>query len=277
MAPSPTRLPALPPARFDYGLIGLKGFFLGGLDDAGVLALFFFMMVFMNTAATIPTGAMAERWRWKNFCLYGFGSRCPFGLYANWVWGGGWLAQMGVNWNLGHGAVDFAGSGVVHAMGGIIGLAGVMVLGPRIGKYSPEGKPLPIPAHHLPMVVVGTFILAFGWFGFNSGSALAGVELRISAVVVNTALAGIAGAVAAMLTLQPKGLKPDPTMMCNGLLCRPGGHQRACAFVDSWAAVLIGAIAGVIARFRRVLLGTVSHRRSGRRDLGPRRRAACGA
>ena len=203
---------------FRYGLIGLKGFFLGGLDDAGVLVLFFFMMVLMNIAATIPTGAMAERWRWRNFCLYGLWVALPYGIYANWVWGGGWLAQIGVNWDLGHGAVDFAGSGVVHAMGGLIGLAGVVVLGPRIGKYSPEGKPLPIPAHHLPMVVVGTLILALGWFGFNSGSAIAGASLRIGAIVVNTALAGIAGAIAAMLTLQVKGLKPDTTIMCNGML-----------------------------------------------------------
>ena len=214
-----------------------------------MLALFFFTMVLMNVAATIPTGAMAERWRWKNFCLYGLWVALPYGIYANWVWGGGWLAQMGVNWNLGHGAVDFAGSGVVHAMGGIIGLAGVMVLGPRIGKYSPEGKPLPIPAHHLPMVVVGTLILAFGWFGFTSGSAFAGASLRISAIVVNTALAGIAGAIAAMLTLQLKGLKPDTTIMCNGMLSGLVAISAPCAFVDSWAAALIGAIAGVLVVF----------------------------
>ena len=97
----------------------------------------------------------------------------PYCIFANWVWGGGWLAQGGMNWGLGHGAVDFAGSGVVHAMGGMIGLAGAMVLGPRIGKYG-NGKPRPIPGHHIPMVVVGTFILAFGWFGFNPGSTLAG-------------------------------------------------------------------------------------------------------
>jgi Amt family ammonium transporter len=234
---------------FKYGLIGLKGFFLNGLTDAGVLVLFFFAMALMNVAATIPTGAMAERWRWKNFCLYGLWVALPYGIYAHWVWGGGWLAQMGVNWNLGHGAVDFAGSGVVHAMGGIIGLAGIMVLGPRIGKYSPDGKPLPIPAHHLPMVVVGTLILAFGWFGFNSASALAGADLRISAIAVNTALAGMAGAIAAMLTLQLKGLKPDTTIMCNGMLSGLVAISAPCAFVDSWAAALIGAIAGVLVVF----------------------------
>jgi ammonium transporter, Amt family len=233
-------------AFLGYGLIGLKGFFLNGVNDAGALALFFFMMVLMNVAATIPTGAMAERWRWKSFCLYGLWVALPCSVFAHWVWGGGWLAQMGVNWNLGHGAVDFAGSGVVHAMGGIIGLAGVMVLGPRIGKYSLEGKPLPLPAHHLPMVVVGTLILTVGWFGFSSGAAFAGAGLRGSAIVVNTALAGVAGAMVAMFTLQLKGLKPDTTILCNGMLSGLAAISAPCAFVDSWAAALIGAIAGVL-------------------------------
>ena len=112
---------------FTYGLIGLKGWFLtSAVGDVGVMALFFFMMVFMDTTATIPTGAMAERWAWKNFCLFGLWVALPYCLYANWVWGGGWLAQGGINWGLGHGAVDFAGSGVVHTMGGVIALVGAM-------------------------------------------------------------------------------------------------------------------------------------------------------
>jgi Amt family ammonium transporter len=229
----------------DYGLCGLKGFFLGGLDDAGVLALFFFMLLVMNVAATIPIGALAERWRWKNFCLYGLWIALPYGLSANWVWGGGWLAQAGVNWGLGHGAVDFAGSGVVHALGGTIALAGALVLGPRIGKFTAEGKPLPIPAHHVPMVVVGTLILTFGWFGFTAGPALAAEPSRTSVIAVNTLLAAVSGAVAAMLTLQLKGLKPDTTIMCNGLMSGLVAISAACAFVSAWAAVLIGAVAGV--------------------------------
>jgi Amt family ammonium transporter len=233
---------------YTYGLLGTKGFFLAGLDDVSVMVLFFFMMVFMDTTATIPTGAMAERWSWKNFCIYGLWVALPYCIYANWVWGGGWLAQGGKNWNLGHGAVDFAGSGVVHAMGGIIALAGAMVLGPRIGKYR-DGKPMPMPGHHIPMVAVGTFILAFGWFGFNPGSTLAGTDLRISAVVVNTMLASIAGALAAMVAMQLQGLKPDPSMMCNGMLAGLVAITAPCAFVDSWAAVLIGGIAGVIVVF----------------------------
>jgi ammonium transporter, Amt family len=232
------------PGVFKYGLLGTKGFCLMGMEDTSIMALFFFMMVFMDTTATIPTGAMAERWAWKNFCLFGLWVALPYCIYANWVWGGGWLAQSGKNWGLGHGAVDFAGSGVVHAMGGVIGLAGAMVLGPRIGKYV-DGKPMAIPGHHIPMVIAGTFILAFGWFGFNPGSTLAGTDLRISIVVVNTMLAGVTGALAAMFFMQAQGMKPDPSMMCNGMLAGLVAITAPCAFVESWAAVLIGAIAGV--------------------------------
>jgi ammonium transporter, Amt family len=233
------------PGVFKYGLLGTKGFGLMGLEDVSIMALFFFMMVFMDTTATIPTGAMAERWAWKNFCLFGLWVALPYCIYANWVWGGGWLAQAGKNWGLGHGAVDFAGSGVVHSMGGVIALAGAWILGPRIGKYV-DGKPTAIPGHHLPMVIAGTFILAFGWFGFNPGSTLAGTDLRISVVVVNTMLAGVAGALATMFFLQAQGMKPDPSMLCNGMLAGLVAITAPCAFVESWAAVLIGAIAGVV-------------------------------
>jgi len=230
---------------FTYGLIGLKGWFLtGAVGDTAVLVLFFFMMVFMDTTATIPTGAMAERWAWKNYCLFGLWIALPYCLYGNWVWGGGWLAQGGVNWGLGHGAVDFAGSGVVHAMGGVIALAGATVLGPRIGKYDSQGRPKAMPGHDVPMVALGTFILAFGWFGFNPGSTLAGTDLRISYIVVNTMLAGIVGALAAMVTLMLKGLKPDPTMCCNGMLAGLVAITAPCAFIDPWAAAVIGLVAG---------------------------------
>lgn len=234
-----------PTGAFKYGLMGTKGFFLNGVDDVSIMALFFFMMVFMDTTATIPTGAMAERWAWKNFVLFGLWVALPYCLYANWVWGGGWLAQGGINWTLGHGAVDFAGSGVVHAMGGFIGLAGAICVGARIGKYI-NGKPQPIAGHHLPMVMLGTFILAFGWFGFNPGSTLAGTDLRISVVVVNTMLAGVAGALATMWFLQIVGMKPDPSMLCNGMLAGLVAITAPCAFVDAWAAVVIGLVAGVV-------------------------------
>ena len=230
---------------FTYGIIGLKGWFLNGaVGDTAVMVLFFFMMVFMDTTATIPTGAMAERWSWKNFCLFGLWVALPYCLYGNWVWGGGWLAQGGVNWGLGHGAVDFAGSGVVHAMGGIIALAGAIIIGPRIGKFDSQGRPKAMPGHDVPMVVLGTFILAFGWFGFNPGSTLAGTDLRISYVVVNTMLAGIVGALAAMVILMLKGFKPDPTMCCNGMLAGLVAITAPCAFVDPWAAAVIGLVAG---------------------------------
>jgi Amt family ammonium transporter len=233
------------PGVFTFGLIGTKGFFLNGIEDVSVLALFFFQMVFFDTTATIPTGALAERWTWKNFCLYGLWVAFPYCLYANWVWGGGWLAQMGKNWNLGHGAVDFAGSGVVHAMGGMLGLAGAYLIGPRIGKYV-DGKPRAIPGHNIPLAILGTFILAFGWFGFNPGSTLSGTDLRISAVVVNTLLASATGALATMFFLMFTGKKPDPSMLLNGMLAGLVAITAPCAFVDSWAACVIGAVAGVL-------------------------------
>jgi Amt family ammonium transporter len=231
---------------FTYGLIGLKGFFLNSaVNDVGVMVLFFFMMVSMDTTAAIPTGAMAERWAWKNFCIYGLWVALPYCLYANWLWGGGWLAQGGVNWGLGHGAVDFAGSGVVHGMGGIIGLAGAIVIGPRIGKYI-AGKPQAMPAHNLVFAVAGTFILAFGWFGFNPGSTLAGTDLRISFIVVNTLLASATAPIGAMLTLAWKGLKPDPSMLCNGMLAGLVAITAPCAFVNPIGAATIGFIAGIL-------------------------------
>jgi Amt family ammonium transporter len=130
-------------------------------------------------------------------------------------------------------------------MGGIIGLAGAIVIGPRIGKYV-DGKIVPIPGHHLPMVIAGTFILAFGWFGFNPGSTLAGTDLRISIVVVNTMLASVAGALATLLTLYSMKMKPDPSMLCNGMLAGLVAITAPCAFIDSWAAVAVGAVAGFI-------------------------------
>ena len=129
----------------------------------------------MDTTATIPTGAMAERWKWKAFVGWGlFCGALYYPIFGGWTWGGGWLSQLGNNIELGFGYVDFAGSGVVHAMGGIAGLAGAVVLGARIGKYGPDGKPRTLAAHSIPMAMLGTFILLFGWFGFNAASTLRG-------------------------------------------------------------------------------------------------------
>jgi ammonium transporter, Amt family len=231
-----------------FGLMGLKGFFLGGDSyDVGVYALFLFQMVFMDTAATIPTGAMAERWKFSAFVIFGFFmAMVAYPLYANWVWGGGWLSQLGVNFHLGHGHVDFAGSSVVHMVGGMAALAGAIVLGPRIGKYTKDGEPVAIPGHHIPMAIVGTFILAFGWFGFNPGSTLAGGDLRISVIAVNTMLAGAAGALTAMLYVWTRFGKPDPSMMANGMLAGLVAITAPCAFVSSVSAVIIGGISGVL-------------------------------
>ena len=154
--------------------------------------------MFARTTRRFPTGSMAERWNFKSFVIYAFfvgGILYP--IYANWVWGGGWLSQLGKNFGLGHGHVDYAGSSVVHMVGGVCALAGAMVIGPRLGKYK-DGKINAIPGHHIPMAIVGTFILAFGWFGFNAGSSLAGTDLRISVIATNTMLASAGGAFSAM-------------------------------------------------------------------------------
>jgi len=232
----------------DFGLWGTKGFFLAGTSyDVAVFALFLFQMVFMDTAATIPTGAMAERWKFSSFFIYAFFiSMISYPLFANWVWGGGWLSQLGKNFGLGHGYVDFAGSSVVHMVGGVTALAGAMVLGPRIGKFNKDGSPNPIPGHNIPMAALGCFILAFGWFGFNPGSTLAGTDLRIAVIAVNTMLASASGAIVAMLYMWGKYGKPDPSMAINGMLAGLVAITAPCAFVSSFWAFVIGAVAGVL-------------------------------
>jgi ammonium transporter, Amt family len=231
-----------------FGLFGTKGFFLSGdTYDVGVFALFLFQMVFMDTAATIPTGAMAERWKWSSFVIFSFFlSMIVYPIFGNWVWGGGWLSQLGVNFGLGHGHVDFAGSSVVHLVGGMAALAGAIVIGPRIGKYAKDGTANPIPGHNLPMAITGTFILAFGWFGFNAGSSLAGTDLRIAVAAVNTMLASATGAISAMFYVQLRYGKPDPSMLVNGMLAGLVAITAPCAFVSSGGAALIGAVAGVL-------------------------------
>src|SRR6266566_1870869 len=203
-----------------WGLFGHTGFFLSGVAYAApVFTYFLFQMVFMDTAATIPTGAMAERWKFSAFAVFSlFIGAVIYPVYANWTWGGGWLSQLGVNLGLGHGHVDFAGSSVVHMTGGVIALVGAALLGPRRGKYNADGTPNAIPGHNIPMALVGTFILCFGWFGFNPGSTLAGSDLRIGVIATNTMLAGAAGGVVAMIYMWTKYGKPDPSMMANGTL-----------------------------------------------------------
>jgi Amt family ammonium transporter len=233
----------------DFGLFGTKGFFLSPtpLYTPGVAAMFLFQMVFMDTTATIPTGAMAERWKFMSFCLFSLViSTVIYPIFANWTWGGGWLATLGKNFGLGHGHVDFAGSSVVHMTGGVIAFVGAWMLGPRIGKYNKDGTPNAIPAHNIPMALLGTFILAFGWFGFNPGSTLSGTDTRIAVVAVNTMLASASGAGAATVYVWTRFGKPDPTWMANGMLAGLVAITAPCAFVSAPAAIVIGAVAGVL-------------------------------
>jgi ammonium transporter, Amt family len=231
-----------------WGLCGLHGFFLGGhAVDPGVAVWFFYMMVFMDTTATIPTGALAERWSFKSFTIFSFAvGSFIYAIFGCWMWGGGWLAQLGQNCGLGHGAVDYAGSGVVHLQGGVLALVMVKLVGPRIGKYDPSGNPRPIFGHNMPMVMLGTLILAFGWFGFNAGSGLSGGTTRIGVIAVNTMLASGAASLSACFFMWKLYGKPDPTMMCNGMLGGLVSITAGCAFVTPMTAFIIGAISGVI-------------------------------
>jgi ammonium transporter, Amt family len=233
------------PGRFDAGLVGTKGFCLSNIEDPALLAVFFFTAATMIVVAMIPTGAMAERWAWKNFCIYSLWVAVPACVYGNWIWGGGWLAQMGKNFGLGHGAVDFAGSGVIHAIGGVMALAGVLCLGPRIGKYF-SGRPRAMPGHSVPMVLAGTLALSLGWLGLNSGWAVAGDISRASGIIVTTFLGGVGGTVGAMMYLMVRRQKPDPSLLCNGILAGLVAISASCAFVDNWAALLTGFVAGVV-------------------------------
>src|SRR3954449_13599032 len=232
-----------------WNLLAHSGFFLAGKAyDVSVLGFFFFQLVFMDATATIPTGAMAERWKFSSFCVWGlFASMLLYPIFGNWVWGGGWLSQLGVlgpKW--GHGSLDFAGSGVVHAMGGVAAFWGAKILGPRIGKFAKDGTPRAIPGHHLPMALLGTFILLVGWMGFNGGSTFAGTDLRLTVVITNTILASATGCLACMVVMWKVFGKPDPSMTANGLLAGLVAITAPCAFVAPWAACVIGIVAGVL-------------------------------
>ncbi|MGI8427077.1 MAG: ammonium transporter [Actinomycetota bacterium] len=226
------------------------GFFLGGKAyDVAVLGFFLYMVAFMDTVATIPTGAMAERWKWNSFVIWAlFCGAIYYPLFGAWTWGGGWLAKLGVSMDWGKGYVDFAGSGVVHMMGGVAALAGAIVLGPRIGKFGPDGKPRTLAGHHIPMAMLGTFILLVGWFGFNAASTFGATDNRFAVVAANTAIAAAFGAVMAMFWIQmrSKDHKPDPGMMANGMLAGLVAITAPCAFVQPWAAAVIGIIAGIV-------------------------------
>ncbi len=229
------------------GILGYKGFMLAGTYDAGIYALFFFQMVFMDTTVTIPTGAMAERVKYSAVVITSFFiSMVLYPLFANWVWGGGWLATLGAKFGLGHGVVDFAGSAVVHSMGGMLALAGAIVIGPRIGKFKKDGTARAFPGHNIPMAIIGTIILYFCWFAFNAGSTLNASDFRLSVVATNTMIAGAIGGLVAMFYMWIKFGKPDPSMTANGTLAGLVAITAPCAFVNGISSFIIGLIAGLL-------------------------------
>jgi ammonium transporter, Amt family len=178
---------------------------------------------------------------WGLFCgaLY-------YPVMGAWTWGGGWLSQTGNTMGWGNGYTDFAGSGVVHSMGGMAALTGAIVLGPRIGKFGKDGKPKALPGHHIPMAMLGTFILLFGWFGFNAASTFASSDPQFGLVAANTAIAGAFGAIAAMCWIWGRTGKPDPAMMANGMLAGLVIITAPCAFVTPQVSAGLGIFAGIV-------------------------------
>ena len=228
------------------GWFGMSGFFLSDFTPGGdpwVLAFWMFQVVFAATAATIVSGAMAERTKFSGYIFYSiFVSALIYPVFGSWAWGslyqgGGWLEALGF--------IDFAGSTVVHSVGGWAALAGAIVLGPRLGKYGKDGKIKPILGHNMPLAALGVFILWLGWFGFNPGSTTA-ANKDIAMIFVNTNLAAAAGAILAMVTSWVKFGKPEVGMSLNGALAGLVAITSPCASVTPTSAIIIGAIAGVI-------------------------------
>jgi len=226
------------------GFMGLDGWCLSGLqetkDGLPLYAYWLFQAAFCGAAATIVAGGMAERMKFHAYLIYSFLiSAIVYPIVGHWIWGGGWLSNMGF--------VDFAGSTVVHTVGGFAALVGTRMLGPREGKYGLDGKPKVLAGHSIPLASLGVFILWFGWFGFNAGSTL-GVSggATIARVAINTNLAAALGGITAMATVWKRFGKPDLSMAMNGALAGLVAITAPCAFVDPWAALVIGATAGYI-------------------------------
>nr|WP_282580219.1 ammonium transporter [Natroniella sulfidigena] len=225
--------------------IGLEGFFLsGGFEHLGleipISAFWIFQAVFAATAATIVSGAMAGRTKFSGYLVYSIvitGFIYP--VVGHWIWGGGWLSEM----------IDFAGSTVVHSVGGWAALAGAIVLGPRLGKYNEDGSINAIPGHNLLMAALGVFILWFGWFGFNAGSTVAGTDLSIAEIAVTTNLSAATGATLAMITSWIKYGNADVSMTLNGALAGLVGITAGTANVSNLGAIIIGGLAGVLVIF----------------------------
>lgn len=232
------------------GFMGFKGWFLFGAEGhVGNLPLYanwLFHAVFCGAAATIVAGGVAERMKFKAYLIYSFLiSATVYPLVGHWIWGGGWLSQLNF--------ADFAGSTVVHAVGGSAALMGTIVLGPRIGKYNKDGSANAIEGHSMALASLGTLILWFAWFGFNAGSTLSvGDGSQIAHVALNTCIAAAAGALAGMFFAWKKFGKPDLTMTMNGALAGLVAITAPCAFVYPIEAIIIGAIGGIV-----VVVGTV--------------------
>ncbi len=243
---------ALMMGKDSHGIIGTTGWFLyGSAYDVHTYLIWMFEVVFAATAATIVSGGVAERIKFSVYLFYSIiVSAIIYPIYGHWVWGGGWLSKL----PFGVGAVDFAGSGVVHAIGGTIALVGAMMLGPRIGKYDKSGKPRAILGHNMPMAALGVFILWFGWFGFNPGSTLSAHELRISVIAVNTNLAAAAGCLSALMFMKLRHGKWDLSMALNGVLAGLVAVTAPCAWIEAWAAVVIGLISGILVCLGVILL-----------------------
>ena len=226
------------------GVIGCSGFFLSGVEPltSGVptFAFWLFQAAFCGAAATIVAGALAERMKFEAYLIYSaLISAIVYPIVGHWIWGGGWLSSLGF--------FDYAGSTVVHATGGIASLVGTMVLGPRLGKYKPTGEANALPGHNIPLASLGVFILWFGWFGFNPGSSLSGMQAGLNSLVaMNTSLSAAAGTVVAMVTVWTISGKPDLSMTMNGALAGLVAITAPCAVVSPAAAVVIGAVSGIV-------------------------------
>ncbi len=227
------------------GFLGFSGFFLeGDFAHLGlsipIAAFLLFQTVFAGTAATIVSGAMAERTKFTSYLVYSAAiTAIIYPVVGHWAWGGGWLSQLGFK--------DFAGSTVVHSVGGWAALAGAMILGPRIGKYNPDGSRNTIAGHNLMVAALGVFILWFGWFGFNPGSTLSGLNTGIAHIALNTNLAAAAGALGGLVSAWLLYRRADVGMTLNGVVAGLVGITAGCAFVSPGGAVLIGLLSGVVA------------------------------
>jgi Amt family ammonium transporter len=234
-------------------LIGSEGWFLdsGAFDESGLTLStnFIFQVAFAAAAATIASGAMAERTKFRSYIVFSAAmTGFIYPVVVHWFWGGGWLARLGSAGGEGHAFADFAGSTIVHSVGGWAALMGALILGPRIGKYGRDGKPRAIPGHSMPFVVLGVMILWIGWYGFNAGSELA-ADLAVMDIAVTTTFAAAAGAFMAMVTIWIKTGKPDVGMAANGALAGLVSITAGAAALNNGFAVLAGAIGGVLVVF----------------------------